>query len=471
MLLTITCRAENATDLGFLLHKNPTNVFEEKTSFGRLVVFYPEAGASVCTAALLLDVDPIKLVRGNRGGAPSLRQYVNDRPYVASSLLSVAIVAAFGTAMNGRSKERPERVEEPMDLEASLSAVDCKEGDALITSLFEPLGYTVETRRQPVDLRLSETGYSSIYTVLLRGRQTVQQLLTHLYVLIPVLDNGKHYFVGQDEVTKLLDKGKSWLPSHPAHELITRRYLNHVTPMVREALTQLREVREETPVTQEETDAESEAQETIAEAPIRLNDARMEAALASVMEMAPPAKRVLDLGCGEGRLLRKLMEERSLQEIVGVDVAASTLRRAEQRLKLDRLPERQRDRIRLLLGSLVYRDERFRGFDVALLIEVIEHLDPPRLAALEQVVFRHARPRRVVLTTPNREYNVTWPTLPAGNFRHRDHRFEWTRAEFETWASRVAAENGYALQIKGVGPSSETLGSPTQMALFDLSEV
>lgn len=466
MLLTLTCEAENAGDLGYLLHKHPASVFEEKLWFGKLTVFYPEVTPRRCTVALLLEVDPVGLVRSNRG-ASGLDQYVNDRPYVASSLWSVALIAAFSTAMNGRSKERPARVQEKLPLRAQIAALNCAGGVELLTRLFAPLGYTVTAERQPLDTRFPDWGGSTIFSVTLEGAQTVQDLLTHLYVLIPVLDNAKHYYVGADEVDKLLQKGERWLSAHPEKELIMRRYLRYRQALVREAQSQLATVQEDAPETQDAIDARQEAQEQAAEEPLRLNEARMEAALEAVRSLQPPAARALDLGCGEGRLLKLLRSERQLTEIVGVDVAARTLDYAAKNLRLDALPDREKARLKLLQGSLVYRDERFSGFDVALLIEVIEHLDTPRLSALEQVVFRHARPRRVVVTTPNREYNVKWLSLPAGRFRHRDHRFEWTRAEFQAWAARIAAAEGYAVAFQGVGAVDAELGSPTQMAIFD----
>jgi 3' terminal RNA ribose 2'-O-methyltransferase Hen1 len=176
---------------------------------------------------------------------------------------------------------------------------------------------------------------------------------------------------------------------------------------------------------------------------------------------------VLDLGCGEGRLLRLLLEERQLTEIVGVDVSSRALETASRRLAFDRMPERQRARIRLLHGSLVYRDERLAGFDAAAVVEVIEHLDPWRLEAFERAVFEAARPTTVVVTTPNSDYNARFEALTAGSFRHEDHRFEWTRAELHAWASRIAERHGYATSFSAIGEEDPEVGAPTQMVVFE----
>ncbi len=467
MLLTQTAETQNATDLGYLLYKNPANLFTETLPFGELTVFYPEVTPERCTIALLLELDPIGLIRSDKRRIPGLDQYVNDRPYVASSLMSVALNAAFSTAMNGRSKDRPERVEEKMNLTATIAAVRCNAGSELITKLFAPLGYAVTVERQPLDPRFPQWGDSEIYTVALAGQQTVQDLLSHLYVLLPVLDNAKHYYIGADEVEKLLRKGERWLNTHPEKTLITRRYLNYRQSIIRDALARLELPADDTLETQEETDTRAEAQEQAKEEPLRLNDLRMQAARDAVLSLDPPAKRVLDLGCGEGRLLKMLLAERTITEVVGVDVASRVLEFAANRLHLDQMSERQKQRIKLIQGSVVYRDDRFLDFDAALMIEVIEHLDPPRLNAMEQNVFGYARPHRLIVSTPNREYNAVWESLPADTMRHRDHRFEWDRAEFQEWANRIAAHYGYTVTFQPIGPEHAAYGAPTQMAIFD----
>ncbi len=466
MLLTITTTHVPAGDLGYLLHKHPGKVQTFDQSFGRVHVFYPEVSENRCTAAMLLDVDPVGLVRGRRGPAGEggrLDQYVNDRPYVASSFLSVAIAQVFGSALGGRCKDRPELVETPIPLEARIAVLPCRGGEAFLRRLFEPVGYTVEAVQHPLDENFSDWGMSPYFTVTLRGQCRLYELLSHLYVLVPVLDNEKHYWVGDDEVEKLLRHGEGWLAAHPEREAIATRYLKYRRSLAAKAIERL--VAEETPdlETVEQTASDEEAS---VEAPLSLNTQRLGTVLAVLRESG--ARRVVDLGCGEGRLLQLLLDDRQFEQIVGMDVSSRSLEIAVDRLRLDRLPPRQRERIHLLHGSLLYRDKRLEGFDAACAVEVIEHLDPPRLAAFERVVFEFARPGTVVITTPNREYNVKWESLPAGHFRHRDHRFEWTRAEFQAWATTVAQRFGYAVRFLPVGPEDSEIGSPTQMGVFRL---
>jgi 3' terminal RNA ribose 2'-O-methyltransferase Hen1 len=461
MLLTLTTTHQPAIDLGFLLHKHPERFQSFDLSYGKAHVFYPEADRERCTACLLLDVDPIGMVRRKRSAQDSLlSQYVNDRPFVASSFMSVAISQVFGSAMQGRCNDRPELVKTPLPVSARIDVLPVRGGDGFLHRLFEPLGYTVEAVRHPLDERFAQWGESPYFSVTVTGTKTLSELLTHLYVLIPVFDNQKHYFVGDDELEKLLEKGGGWLAAHPEKEQIARRYLRHRSSLYREALARLVE---DEPIEDADDDPVI-GQEDSLEQSVSLNEQRHGTVLAALR--ASGARSVLDLGCGEGKLLRDLLAERQFERIVGMDVSIRSLEIAQRRLRLDTLPPRQAERIKLIHGSLIYRDQRLANFDAAAVVEVIEHLDPPRLAALERVLFEFARPKTVVVTTPNREYNVKWETLPAGSFRHTDHRFEWTRQEFEQWATSVAAQYGYAVRFVAIGPVDEIVGPPTQMAVF-----
>lgn len=462
MLLTISTTRKPATDLGFLLHKHPDRFQSFDLSFGLAHVFYPEASHERCMACLMLDVDPVEMARGRRKrDSTLLASYVNDRPYVASSFMSTAIAQVFGSALAGRCKERPQLLAVPWPLEVTIRVLPVKGGADFVRHLFEPLGYDVETQSHVLDETFPEWGDSRYHSIKLSGQVTLAELLNHLYVLIPVFDNQKHYFVGRDELEKLMAKGEGWLASHPARDEIARRYLRFQSSLVRQAIARLMEESES------DSDLEAEAEQSAEndlEQSVSLNDQRQIAVLSALR--ASGAKRVVDLGCGEGKLLRQLLRDEQFNEIVGMDVSVRSLEFASKRLRIDDLPSFQADRIRLIHGSLMYRDKRLTGFDAATLVEVIEHLDPPRLAAMERVLFEHARPKNVVLTTPNAEYNVMWETLPAGNLRHADHRFEWSREEFQTWASGIGDRFGYSVRFVSVGPEAEQVGSPTQMGVF-----
>ncbi|WP_067836628.1 3' terminal RNA ribose 2'-O-methyltransferase Hen1 [Nocardia lijiangensis] len=563
MLLTITCtRPEGAawpaTDLGFLLHKNPERVQAFEQSYGTAHVVYPEADPARCTAALVLEVDPIRLVRGRSRGTPdfSLGQYVNDRPYAASSLLSVAIGAVFRTALHGQCKTRPELALAALPLRIELPAVPCKGGSEAAERVFAPLGWTVSTTPLPLDPAFPEWGDSHYLRLALTGEMRLADALSHLYVLLPVLDGAKHYWMAADEVDKLIRAGGGWLAEHPERGWITRRYLARRQSLVRTALARLAEIDETDPdelgAVEDYVDAENAVGDITSGPPLGAGasgagsaDSHADgpairthaadsvgahddgtsvptgplAGLASAAEdvegrspgdavsLAAPAadsmtpehsagpdideaagrapslavqrraevlaalgevgaQRVLDLGCGEGALLRELLADRMFTEIVGVDVSMRALHIAKRKLRLDRMPERVARRLTLLQGALTYTDARLRGYDAAVLMEVIEHVDPPRLGALEHAVFGTAAPRSVVVTTPNSEYNAAYESLPAGKFRHDDHRFEWTRTEFAAWATGVAERNGYRVQLRPVGAEHPEFGAPTQLALF-----
>ena len=465
MFLALTSNSAPATDLGFLLHKHPEKSQTFELAFGQAHVFYPDATPDRCTACLLLDVDPVGLVKQRRGlgGDPGLiGQYVNDRPYVASSFLSVAIAQVYGSALSGSCKLRPELVDAPLALTARVTALPCRRGgEVFLRKLFEPLGYRVTATRHPLDESFPEWGDGPYHTVELAATTRLVDLLSHLYVLMPVLDDEKHYWVGPDEVEKLLRHGEGWLATHPEKDQIAARYLKRQGKLVKSALAKLATDDETDP---DDTAEENEAAEERLEAKVNLHDRR----LATVLEVlkASGAKRIVDLGCGEGKLLRLLAGESWVAELVGVDVSTRSLEIAKFRLDRLRLAPAQRDRLKLLHGALTYRDARIEGFDAAAVVEVIEHIDASRLGAFERVLFGCARPGLVVLTTPNSEYNVRFEGLPAGKFRHADHRFEWTRAEFRAWAEGVAARNGYTLRIDPLGDEDPEVGAPSQMGVF-----
>jgi 3' terminal RNA ribose 2'-O-methyltransferase Hen1 len=357
-------------------------------------------------------------------------------------------------------------VGQAIPLQAEIAALPCRGNGELIGRLFEPLGYAVTTRRYTLDERFPDWGESRYWDVTLAGELPLQQLLRHLYVLIPALDDDKHYWVSQDEVEKLLRHGEAWLAAHPERELVADRYLRHQYRLTRDALARLLEDEAADPDEKEEVELQ---EEETAERAIGLGEQRIGAVIATLL--AAGARRVVDLGCGEGRLLRRLAAEPAFTHVAGMEVSVGRLEMARERLRRERLPAGRAEQVQLLHGSLTYRDRRLEGFDAAAVVEVIEHLDPPRLTAFEQALFGAASLKTIVLTTPNVEYNVRFPDLSNGRFRHRDHRFEWTRAELTAWADGVAARYGYTPRFLSIGSEDPEVGSPTQMVVFARTEV
>lgn len=515
MLVTITLTrppgaAWPATDLGYLLAKNPGKVQEFSHAFGTSQVFYPEAGDERCTAALLLEIDPLDLARSKKFDAAdfSLAEYVNDRPYAATSMLAGAIGGVFRTALRGQSKERPDLAAAALPLTIALPVLGG--GADLLTRLFQPLGWTVGLEPIALDPAFAQWGPSRYHGVTLTGVNRLADALSQLYVLLPVLDGGKHYWISSDEVDKLIRAGEAWLPGHPDRDLITRRYLGRQASFVRSALARLAESDDLTADDLDNAIDGEESEATAATADPATADlagaqvAGAQVAPASAEKIPEPptgdpastpataheerkrglaaqrhtvahatlralaARRVLDLGCGGGALLSVLFPDRSITELVGVDVSVRALRHAERKLRLDRQPSALAARLTLKQGSLTYVDPTLKGYDAAVLMEVIEHVDPPRLSALEYAVFGAARPQAVIVTTPNAEYNVRYETLEHGHMRHHDHRFEWSRADFSAWADTTAATYGYEVRYEPIGDLDPEVGAPTQMAVFTM---
>lgn len=465
MLLTITYEGLNTDEIGFLLHKNPERAQRFELSYGSAYVFYPEVSDERTTVALLLDIDPIDLARGKVGSRDGgLFDYVNDRPYASTSFMSTAMVRIFGTAMNGKCDEKPELAETPLQLTAFLSSLKDNRDGELAKELFEPLGYTVKTERTVLDSAFPEWGDSPYIDLTISGKVRLADLLNHLYVLIPVFDRQKHYYISEDEIRKLLDHGKGWLENHPYKEKITRRYFNMRKSYARKALDILlgdEESAENTDNPENGENAENSA-EKAARTP--LNTQRMETVKNAVL--ASGAQSVIDMGCGEGRLTSLLLCEQQIRKVTACDVSVSVLEKASQRLHIDRMNEFKKNKLTLMQASLTYKDKRFEGFDCACAVEVIEHIEPMRIPAFERSVFEFAAPKTVIITTPNREYNANYEHMEDNELRHGDHRFEWTRGEFREWTEHICEKFGYSCEISGIGESDEKYGSPTQMGVF-----
>ncbi len=447
MLLNISTK-RNGLALSFLLHKHPDKVQTFKLNFGEVHVFYPEYSEKKCSFALLLDINPINIIRERKGEQLSMSDYVNDRPYVCSSFMSTAIAKVLGSALNGKCPDHPEFLKEEFSFKVKLSAVSVKGKAKAVNSLFQPLGYTVGMKGALIDEKFPEWGTSNYFELTLSNTISLQEMLSHLYVLLPVLDNSKHYYMSNDEVNKLLDKGGDWLENHPEKEYIIRRYFKRKTGLTQKVIQSLKEEN----IEQEKTE---EKEKVVSLHDIRLNLVTGELKKRNIQSL-------IDLGCGEGKLLQRVIEQTSINKVTGLDVSFKALKIAQRRLKLDNLTKD----CQLIQGALTYQDDRMKGFDCATLIEVIEHIDEERLKTMARVVFEFAQPNTVIMTTPNGEYNIMYENLHGENFRHTDHRFEWSRYQFETWVKEVADQYNYEVTTQGVGEEDQEVGCPSQMAIF-----
>ena len=465
MLITITLEPENgsqldATALSHLLRKHPGRLQTFELSVGNAHVFYPEYTPARTTAALLVEVDAIGLVRNKRfrGDNGVLDYYINDRPYTASSLLSVALGKVLRSAMTETNEAHPELAGAPLPLRIEVPVVSTRgnDGTDLVRRLFAPLGWVIEQQPIALDAAYPEWSDSRYSSLVLTGTVSLYLALRQLYVLLPVLDDSKHYWVNDDEAEKLVRQGEGWLPEHPERALISRRYLAHQKDLVAVADSMIAEA------TADASDDTVDPAPGSVAPPLRVQ--RADAVIAALKDCG--AHRVVDVGSGPGALLRRLQKDGFFTRILGTDVSARALEQAARRLNLDELADADKQRIKLLHSSAVYRDERISGFDAVVLMEVIEHIEPSRLPALEDSIFAGAAPQSVVVTTPNSEFNRLYPSLAAGTMRHEDHRFEWTRAEFAQWAEAVAARHGYGVEYRPVGEESASAGPATQMAIF-----
>ena len=471
LLITITLEPGadspiDATALSHLLRKHPGRLQTFELPVGSAHVFYPEYSPQRTTAALLLEVDAIGLVRNKRfrGDNGVLDYYINDRPYTASSLLAVAMGRVLRNAMTPTSEAHPELADTPLPLRLVVPVISTRgrDGHDLAERLFVPLGWTIEQRPIPLDPDYPLWGDSRYSSLVLTGTVPLHLALRQLYVLLPVLDDSKHYWVSDDEAEKLVRQGEGWLPGHPERGLISHRYLAHQQDLV--AVADAR-IAEESTAPAESTTALPPSPGASAGASVQpLRVQRAEAVMTALKDCG--ARQVADVGAGSGALLRRMQKDSFFTRILGTDVSARSLEQAARVMNVDELADADRARITLLHSSVLYRDERLVGFDAAVLMEVIEHIEPSRLSALEDSIFAGAAPPTVIVTTPNSEYNHLYPALAVGSLRHDDHRFEWTRAEFAQWAEALAKRHGYGVEYRRVGETSAGAGSPTQMAIF-----
>lgn len=464
MLFTLTCTGPHAPRLPELFNRNPQELHTVTLSAGRVHLFFPELTSERVTAAFLLDLEPAGVERRPRGGmhAPKLvADILHDRAYISSATLISALGPLLEPILEPCGKTARAGCQQSLPLEAHLHAVTCRRGGvALLQRLFVPLGF--ELHAEPLVPMAQQGGGSYVWQLVLKRECPLQVFLRHLYLLTAVMDDDAPEWEREDEAERLLTLGETWLSDHPEQAWILERGRSIRRRLLHPGLEPLLSMAGERPV--DRLRALEPGLEARLEAGLNLVSRRLQAVV-RVLEQQR-ISRVGDLGCGEGRLLKELLARPQFKRIVGLDVAVECLERASRRLRLDQLPEAQADRVQLLHGSVLYYDKRLEGLEALTLLEVLEHIDPEKLPLVEEVLFEGLRPPLVIVTTPNQSFNGRLEGLLAGQLRHSDHRFEWTREQARRWAEGVSYRHSYRFQLEELGERDLEVGAPTVMVIF-----
>jgi 3' terminal RNA ribose 2'-O-methyltransferase Hen1 len=446
MQLSLTVRGSGAEAVSYLIAKNPNNLYERNEKGFKVRLVYPTFTKEEVQFVIYVKPDPIDLVR-NTADSYDITHYINDREFAVSSLFITTIRKALGTALNGKPDEAyAEWVDHPFEIELSFGPVSTDLRDHELAELFEPIGYQVDIQRGVSVLREK----SSARFVTISGSQTVQNALKHVSILIPVIDNYKHYFLDEREVEKLDRYGEGWLESHPLKQLIVKRALRFNALISQSKYFGKKQ----------HTSNQNENRR------IRLNDIRYEAIL-KVIQSLEHKETIVDLGAGEGKLSVQLGFLGGVKEILSIEPSNKSRIKAIERFEQVNTKEAYVEP-KSLAGSLFYFDSRLQNKDIIILCEVIEHIDEERLPKIFETILNDYRPKTFIVTTPNKEYNILYEM--SENLRHDDHRFEWTRAEFFQMMREWSAKSPYQISIQGIGEEHSEYGHPTQMAIFRREE-
>ncbi|MFF2588046.1 3' terminal RNA ribose 2'-O-methyltransferase Hen1 [Peribacillus butanolivorans] len=447
MQLTIQASGDNVQAISYLLSKNPSNLYERNHKGHLVRLFYSKFTETELEATIFVTPDPIELVKGN-SNSYDINHYINDREFAVSSIFCSLIRSALGTALNGQPKEEhTEWVNHPFSFQFEFGPVVSSLSDNQLKDLFEPIGYEVMITRPEIEYSFQIKDKSSARYISLKGMKTLQDGLRHLFVLIPVIDNYKHYYIDEKEIEKLERYGDGWLKDHPMRDYIYRQSLRF------KEVYSIVENRKP-----EEKKEEKESK-------VRLNDLRYEKIVDTVSQMNP--RSIVDFGSGEGKLSVRLGFVEGIKEILAVEPSQTAAIKALGRF--EKVKNKEKFVVpETLWGSLFYYDERLKNKDVIILCEVIEHIDEYRLPKVLDTILHNYQPNALIITTPNREYNEVYDKEDV--LRHNDHRFEWTRAEFRQWCTERNHRDIYSLKFEGIGEEHDTYGYPTQMCVFERKE-
>jgi 3' terminal RNA ribose 2'-O-methyltransferase Hen1 len=466
MLLTITCRGENATDIGYVLRKRPGRLlrFDRNKNTIGVLMYWPRVEDDLCQFAMQLDIDPLDMSPRRPGAiaASNLFDYVNDRPYATSRLMGSAIAWFLREALYDRPlpEGAPDDVRERVfDLEARIFAFEER---GLAKDAFEALGYETDVTPHVLDDEHPSWGLSPYADVRVRKNETVTELLQHLHVMLSALPKpSKNESATKEVAERLLRVSGTWLADHPMRNKLVWRYLSYDRALASDVMDKLacttsEDTASDGATSDDATDAEPKAKH------VPLHTQVLDTVSAIIRESG--CTSVLDAGCGDGKLVRLLLGIEQVERIGAADVSATSLRRLQSKLT-ERRRTAMPDNLDVFQASVTMSDDRLRGYDAICAIEVVEHIDPRRIRDLERVVFEESGASLIVVTTPNREYNRVYG-IPSDLLRHPDHRFEWTRDEFARWVTHVCETYGYTSDMRGVGEVDEAAGQPTLVATF-----
>lgn len=443
MQLTIRATGDNVKAISYLVSKNPENLYERNQKGHLVRMFYSKFADKELEMTVFVTPDPLELMQ-NKSNSFDITHYINDREFAVSSIFCSFIRSALGTALNGQPKEEyAQWVGHEFPFVLELGPVASTLSDQQLKDLFEPMGYQVDIERPEIHYSFQLKESSTVRTLTLTGYQTLQNSLRHLFVLIPVIDNYKHYFIDEKEIEKLERYGDGWLEEHPMREMIYRQALRfkEIYSLV------------------ESPNTEEKPEEPVRK--VRLNEMRYEKIVETAKLLKPNS--IVDFGSGEGKLAVQLGFINGVQEVLAVEPSQAATLKAVKRF------EKVKDRSSFiepttLWGSLFYYDERLKGKDLIILCEVIEHIDAQRLPKAFDTILNLYAPESLIITTPNQEYNEIYDM--EDHFRHDDHRFEWTRQEFQEWCKARNHLDLYELEFSGIGEENLNQGFPTQMCVF-----
>ncbi|MEM6272534.1 MAG: hypothetical protein AAF998_24190 [Bacteroidota bacterium] len=459
MLLTIRIAGESPEALAPLTERFSDEVHEVALPHGKAILFYPELSPGAAELALLMDLDPLSPIDIERPFsvlAHGRAQTVNDRAYTASAFLAQAIIVAFAELIESAPAASATAAIYPLRL--SVSTVTG--APATLTHLLAITDLACEIREAPPETNRAAGEFASPVDIVLTGNANLAAVLLRLALVLLAVDPEKEYWLGQPLVDALWQTGQATLTE--AETAILAPEFFRMRPQTFNVMVKRIAIND--PEDPSVAFDRAQAAMIAREAPLELTEKRHE--LIESVLLHAEAQSVLDLNPGDGHLTARLLRQPGITRVTNLDVDYKAIQRSANYLNQFGLTPEEVQKVTLYPGSPLYRDPRSRGHDAVVLAEWMQMVPRTRLNGLEMSIFHYVQPATAIFTTPNAEYNRLLPDLAPGGKRHAFHHFEWTRAEFKTWAEPVAEKFACTIEILPIGPPHPEWGAPNQMAVF-----